>query len=126
MDPREGLLSSRSFRKAKKPVAFYAQSLAELEDAAAGDFLPTVCLDGEMGNLAAKFAIPVLRLFGIFDIAKHAELTEELAPEIFLAQEFEGLGVSDVAQAFQSVKGGLIARSEVVSEHRDVLVDDAL
>ena len=37
-----------------------------------------------------SFAIPVLRLFGIFDIAKHAELTEELAPEIFLAQEFRG------------------------------------
>ena len=65
-------------------------------------------------------------MFGFLGIANHAELPEELAPELFLFQELPGLRVGDVAEALQPVQRGLIAHTESVSEHRDVLVVDPL
>ena len=65
------LLPARGFGQTKKDVGLDAQHLAELENAAAGDLLATICLDGEVRDLAAQFTVPV---FGFLGIANHVVL----------------------------------------------------
>ena len=108
--PRDGSLPARGFGQTKKNVGLHAQHLAELENAAAGDLLPTICLDGEVSDLAAQFTVAV---FGFLDIASHTELPEELSTELLPVQEIPGLCVGDMAKALQPVQGGLTGGSRV-------------
>jgi len=60
--PRDGSLPARGFGQTKKNVGLHAQHLAEIEDAAAGDLLATICLtaDGVSVRDSRLLCIPVL------------------------------------------------------------------